>query len=96
MRNKNRGCLFGGVFLSFQSCTRPRVFSSISALALFLCGRNRAYSSGQLISEGCQFPSEFHERLCYYGWMISKAMAEGRKWNGYLCYEAAGAVACMA
>ena len=32
----------------------------------------------------------------YYGWMNIEAMAEGRKWNGYLRYEAVGAAACMA
>ena len=32
----------------------------------------------------------------YYDWMNSKAMAEGRRCNGYLCYEAVGAAACMA
>jgi hypothetical protein len=35
--------------------TRPRVLSSISALAPFLCGRNRAYSSHQHTPEGCCF-----------------------------------------
>jgi hypothetical protein len=32
----------------------------------------------------------------YYSWMNKKAIAEGRKCNGYLCYEAVGAAACMA
>jgi hypothetical protein len=31
-----------------------------------------------------------------YGWMNSKAMAQGPKWNGYSRYEAQGAAACMA
>ena len=31
----------------------------------------------------------------YYGWMNSKAKAEGRKCSGYLCYEAERAAACM-
>jgi hypothetical protein len=35
-------------------------------------------------------------RPVYYGWMNSKATAEGRKCNGYLCYETVGAAACMA
>ena len=32
----------------------------------------------------------------FYGWRNSKAMAEGRKCSGYLCYEAVGAAACLA
>ena len=33
--------------------------------------------------------------LAIYGWMNSKAKAEGRKCSGYLCYEAERAAACM-
>jgi len=33
--------------------------------------------------------------VVYYGWMNSKAKAEGRKCNGYLCHEAERAAACM-
>ena len=40
--------------------------------------------------------AEAKEACVYYGWMNSKAMAEGRKCNGYLCYEAVKAAACMA
>ena len=31
----------------------------------------------------------------YYGWMNSKAKAEGRNCSGHLCYEAERAAACM-
>ena len=44
----------------------------------------------------CDPKSGVKHQCVYYGWMNSKAMAEGRKCNGYLCFEAVGAAACMA
>ena len=32
----------------------------------------------------------------YYCWVNSKAMAEGRECNSFLCYEVVKAAACMA
>ena len=34
--------------------------------------------------------------IVYYGWMNSKAMAEGRECHSFLCYEVVKAAACMA
>ena len=38
----------------------------------------------------------FRAARVYYCWVNSKAMAEGRECNSFLCYEVVKAAACMA
>ena len=38
----------------------------------------------------------FRAVCVYYCWVNSKAMAEGRECNSFLCYEVVKAAACMA
>ena len=73
----------------------PTSASLVSSAAIHLHAHACAAAAQQFLR--LHAPQPAHGSLfTYYGWMNIKAMAQGRKCNGYLCFEAVGATVRMA